>query len=88
MSEKVTALAAVKRPEFSVTDRVTSTRRGRRMGTVKGIVRLPDGGVEYVVRWLDDESKSQLPGERLVRRFTSQSASFSPKREEREDVAA
>ncbi|MGX9346605.1 hypothetical protein [Microbacterium sp. KNMS] len=87
MSEKV-APVAVQRPEFSVTDRVMSTRRGRRLGTVKGIVRLPDGGVEYVVRWLDDDSKSQVPGERLVRRFTSQSVAFSPKREEREDVAA
>lgn len=77
---------SAERAEFRVTDRVASTRRGRRLGTVKGVVRR-GGRVEYVVQWVDDDTQSRVPGERLVRRFTSQSASYSPKQEEREEAA-
>ncbi len=67
--------------EFSVGNRVMRVE-DRRLGTIRGVI----GGEVYVVRWVDDDTREQVEGSRLVSRFTTQTTGFTPKGAERAEI--
>lgn len=69
------------RSEYSVGARVMRLE-DRRLGTVRGVI----GGETYVVRWVDDDTRDQVEGSRLVSRFTTQTTGFVPKGAERVEI--
>lgn len=75
------AKRAPRRAGFQVSNRVMRLE-DRRLGTVRGVL----GAGIYVVRWLDDDTKEQVEGSRLVSRFTTQTTGFVPKGAERAEI--